>query len=81
MRTESMCLRAGKIFEGKAAIITAPLGCLKAGNIRFQPALPQWKQDAVSKLGFGALNKACDKFLQACGRSLPCFAASNAVDL
>lgn len=48
---------SGEAFEGQAAIITAPLGCLKAGDIRFQPPLPPWKQDAIDKLGFGALNK------------------------
>ena len=38
-------------------IITLPLGCLKAGDIDFQPALPEWKTDAIAKLGYGNLNK------------------------
>lgn len=38
-------------------IITLPLGCLKAGDIEFQPALPEWKTDAIAKLGYGNLNK------------------------
>lgn len=48
---------SGEVVEGKAAVVTVPLGCLKAADVTFQPALPSWKQDAVEKLGFGALNK------------------------
>lgn len=47
----------GEKFEGVAVIVTIPLGCLKAGDIAFKPALPGWKQDAIQKLGFGNLNK------------------------
>ena len=38
-------------------IITLPLGCLKAADVKFQPALPEWKTDAIAKLGNGNLNK------------------------
>jgi len=48
---------AGETFQGNAVIITLPLGCLKAGAIIFQPALPEWKADAIAKLGNGNLNK------------------------
>ena len=48
---------AGDVFEGAAVIVTVPLGCLKAGDISFQPALPAWKTEAIDKLGFGNLNK------------------------
>ena len=44
-------------FKGAAVIVTVPLGCLKAGDIAFDPPLPEWKTDAISKLGFGNLNK------------------------
>ena len=47
----------GEVFKGAAAVITVPLGCLKAGAIAFQPPLPSWKADAIAKLGFGDLNK------------------------
>jgi hypothetical protein len=50
---------AGEVFEGKAAIVTVPLGVLKAGAIRFEPALPPWKREAIGLLGFGDLNKVC----------------------
>lgn len=44
-------------------IVTLPLGCLKARDISFQPALPEWKTDAIEKLGYGNLNKVL-AFLQ-----------------
>ncbi len=47
----------GETLKGNAVIITLPLGCLKAGDVIFQPALPEWKTDAIAKLGNGNLNK------------------------
>lgn len=38
-------------------IVTLPLGCLKSGDISFEPSLPEWKTDAIAKLGYGNLNK------------------------
>ena len=37
--------------------MTAPLGVLKKGTIRFSPPLPERKQDVISRMGFGILNK------------------------
>ena len=51
------CFCLGDEFEGAAVIVTVPLGCLKAGDITFQPPLPPWKTEAIEKLGFGNLNK------------------------
>lgn len=48
---------AGRVHRCDAVIVTAPLGVLKAGAIRFVPELPAWKLEAVRKLGFGDLNK------------------------
>ena len=48
---------SGEMFEGAAVIVTVPLGCLKAGDITFEPSLPAWKTEAIDKLGFGNLNK------------------------
>lgn len=45
------------MIKGAAVIITVPLGCLKAGDVTFDPPLPAWKAEAVTKLGFGDLNK------------------------
>ena len=48
---------AGETFEGSAVIVTLPLGCLKRGDISFEPSLPEWKTDAIIRLGYGNLNK------------------------
>ena len=76
---------AGSIIGGQAVIITAPLGCLQAGQVTFQPPLPQWKQDAVAALGFGNLNKvrylhtrSCTMLMHHAAGGTLCFAASRA---
>jgi polyamine oxidase len=38
-------------------IVTIPLGVLKAGAVAFDPPLPDAKQAAIERLGFGLLNK------------------------
>ncbi|CAF1048031.1 unnamed protein product [Rotaria magnacalcarata] len=35
----------------KHALITIPLGCLKATSIQFTPPLPDWKQNAIGQMG------------------------------
>ncbi|XP_039065654.1 LOW QUALITY PROTEIN: lysine-specific histone demethylase 1 homolog 3-like [Hibiscus syriacus] len=52
----------GSEFSGNAVLITVPLGCLKAGAIKFSPPLPQWKQSSIQWLGFGVLNKVILEF-------------------
>lgn len=49
--TPSGTLRAG------ACILTVPVGVLKAGGIRFSPALPARQRDALDGIGMGALTK------------------------
>jgi monoamine oxidase len=44
------------------AIVTLPLGVLKAGAVAFSPALPADKQEAVARLGMGLLDKAALRF-------------------
>ena len=46
----------------KYVLITIPLGCLKARSIQFTPQLPEWKQNAIDKMGFGLLNKIYVQF-------------------
>jgi polyamine oxidase len=46
----------------KYVLITVPLGCLKARSIQFSPSLPDWKQNAIDKMGFGLLNKIFVQF-------------------
>lgn len=45
-----------------AAIITVPLGVLKANLIEFEPKLPDWKTSAISDLGVGNENKIALRF-------------------
>ncbi|XP_042480781.1 lysine-specific histone demethylase 1 homolog 3-like [Macadamia integrifolia] len=52
----------GGEFVGDAVLITVPLGCLKANTIKFSPALPDWKESSIQRLGFGVLNKVVLEF-------------------
>ncbi|GAV76337.1 Amino_oxidase domain-containing protein/SWIRM domain-containing protein, partial [Cephalotus follicularis] len=52
----------GSEFKGDAVLITVPLGCLKAGTIKFFPPLPTWKHSSIERLGFGVLNKVVLEF-------------------
>ncbi|KAL5977434.1 Polyamine oxidase 2 [Asimina triloba] len=47
----------GRRFTGDAAIITTPLGVLKAKSIELEPRLPSWKEEAIEGLGVGIENK------------------------
>ena len=44
-------------FEADRAVVTLPLGVLKARAVKFIPALPPRKCSAIEKIGFGNLNK------------------------
>jgi monoamine oxidase len=50
---------AGANFSLSAdhVVVTLPLGVLKSGSVRFSPALSSAKQQAISKLGVGLLDK------------------------
>ena len=62
-RDNSVIVHAGKqSFEGPAAIVTVPLGVLKAGSIAFDPPLPEGHTRAVNALGFGVLSKSFFRF-------------------
>ncbi|WP_310784614.1 flavin monoamine oxidase family protein [Mycobacterium sp. Z3061] len=59
----SVQVRAGDhTFEGPAAIVTVPLGVLKAASITFDPPLPEGHTHAVNALGFGVLSKSYFRF-------------------
>ena len=49
-------------LEGSHVIVTVPLGVLKAGAIRFTPALPAAKVGAIGRLGFGVFEKVVVRF-------------------
>lgn len=50
-------VKDGEEFVADAAVIAAPLGVLKSKSIRFEPKLPNWKQEAIDGLGVGIENK------------------------
>ncbi|CAF1222670.1 unnamed protein product [Rotaria sordida] len=49
-------------IQSKYVLITVPLGCLKQKTIVFEPALPQWKQNAIDSMGFGNTEKIILQF-------------------
>lgn len=48
---------ASGTLRARACIVTVPVGVLKAGGIRFTPALPARTRDALAGIGMGALTK------------------------
>ncbi|KAL4186280.1 hypothetical protein AMTRI_Chr09g33070 [Amborella trichopoda] len=53
----TVTIEGGRSFSANAAIVTVPLGVLKAKLIEFEPKLPEWKESAISDLGVGSENK------------------------
>lgn len=49
-------------FQANRVIITLPLGVLKKGAIKFEPALPETKLQAIQRLGMGVANKIALRF-------------------
>lgn len=47
----------GEKFVGDHVVYTGSLGTLQHRTVEFDPPLPNWKQSAVDRLGFGLLNK------------------------
>lgn len=45
------------VLDGRAAVVTVPLGVLKAGDIAFDPSLPDEKRRAIEAIGFGRAMK------------------------
>lgn len=52
-------------FIADRVVVTLPLGVLQHNDVRFVPALPEEKRNAISKLGMGVLNKCYLRFEQA----------------
>ncbi|XP_078176008.1 polyamine oxidase 3-like [Carex rostrata] len=50
-------VESGKTFVADAAVITVPVGVLKANTIKFEPRLPEWKEEAIRDLSVGTENK------------------------
>ncbi|KAL8474139.1 hypothetical protein ACS0TY_030831 [Phlomoides rotata] len=47
----------GRTFIADAAVIAVPLGVLKSNAIKFEPRLPEWKEEAINDIGVGIENK------------------------
>ncbi|RZR87368.1 hypothetical protein BHM03_00014765 [Ensete ventricosum] len=52
----------GSTLIADAAVITVPVGVLKANLIEFEPRLPDWKRSAISDIGVGIENKIALRF-------------------
>lgn len=48
---------AAGTLRARSCIVTVPVGVLKAGSMRFTPALPARTRDALAGIGMGALTK------------------------
>jgi monoamine oxidase len=62
---------AGRTYSARAAIVTVPLGVLKAGLPRFSPELPAAKREAVSGLAMHPGTRCCCDSGNRCGRRGP----------
>ena len=51
-----------KTWQAKAVIVTVPLGVLKAGKIKFTPALPASYTKAIGQLAMGVLDRCILRF-------------------
>jgi monoamine oxidase len=52
-------------FVADRVVVTLPLGVLQHNDVRFFPALPKVKRNAINKLGMGVLNKCYLRFTHA----------------
>lgn len=51
-------LAGGESLSADGCVVTVPLGVLKQGSVRFDPPLPSKTRRAISKVGFGLLEKS-----------------------
>lgn len=61
------------LFEADRVMVTLPLGVLKEPSVRFTPALPAQKREAIERLGMGVYNKLYLRFLRAFWDDVPAF--------
>eukprot|EP01103_Thecamoeba_quadrilineata_P005747 TRINITY_DN1550_c0_g1_i2.p1 TRINITY_DN1550_c0_g1~~TRINITY_DN1550_c0_g1_i2.p1 ORF type:complete len:686 (+),score=139.26 TRINITY_DN1550_c0_g1_i2:35-2092(+) len=50
-------LKKNIYYEADYVLVTLPLGVLKKRTVEFKPPLPAWKEGAIDRMGFGALEK------------------------
>ena len=73
----------GLTLEADAVIVSTPLAILSVpkgnpGHIAFSPPLPDFKKNAMDRLGVGTYNKCCMSFEKAFWKNL--FPSSNGMD-
>jgi hypothetical protein len=49
-------------LEAHCALVTLPLGVLRKGSVKFSPALPAFKRDAIDSLEMGTENRVAMLF-------------------
>lgn len=70
VRVEAAGPDGRETFEGRAAVLTVPLGVLKAGRPVFDPILPEGKRRAIASLGYGDAMKIASAFDPAVRRTV-----------
>ena len=50
------------VLRARAVVVTVSTGVLESGGILFEPALPDWKREAIEGLPLGLLNKVLVRF-------------------
>lgn len=51
-----------RVMTARTALVTLPLGVLQSGTVRFTPALPRAKRDAIARLAMGRVVKVVVRF-------------------
>lgn len=54
----------GEVLEGDCAVVTLPLGVLRAGSVVFDPMFPDSHSGAVERLAMGTLEKVVFRFAE-----------------
>ncbi|MCO5567333.1 hypothetical protein L7F22_021023 [Adiantum nelumboides] len=66
LNSVKVVMQDGRAFKSDAAVVTVPLGVLKAKLIKFEARLPAWKEAAITDLEFGNENKIALFFDSVC---------------
>jgi monoamine oxidase len=63
--SEAVCkvtTKQGEVHHAEHVLCTLPLGVLQARSVRFSPALPEAKSQAIARMGMGSLGKVFLEF-------------------
>lgn len=62
VRVEAHAPHEPEAFEAHAAVVTLPIGVLRAGDVVFDPPLPEAKRRAIDAIGYGEVVKILLRF-------------------